>query len=445
MNISIIGTGYVGLVTGVGLAAIGHKVTCVDIDSDKVAAINSGKSPIYEKGLEALLKKALKQKLFEATGDMKAAVEKSHVTFIAVPTPNKKDNSIDLSYIKEVSKQIGLALKEKHGYHVVAVKSTVVPKTTLETVLPLLQMHSNKSAGREFDLCMNPEFLREGVAVADFLQPDRIVIGVQNKKAEKVMREIYRPIQSPVISTSIESAEIIKQACNAFLATKISFINAVADVCENNGGNIDEVAAAMGLDKRIGTGFLMPGLGFGGSCLPKDLSIFMGVKGGNGYHYGLLKEVDNINRRQRKNFVKKIEQKLSTLEDKKIAVLGLSFKPDTDDMRHAPSIDVIDALIGRGAAVKAYDPAAIKNARLIFGDNIAYADSMYAAADQCDAMVILTDWKEFSGMNLSKMKQLLKKPVIIDGRNMFEPKKMLQLGFDYYSIGRTPTHPWYNA
>jgi UDPglucose 6-dehydrogenase len=290
--------------------------------------------------------------------------------------------------------------------------------------------------GIKFDVVSNPEFLREGTAVADFLNPDRIVIGVESKKAEKIMKELYSSIKTPIIFTTIESAEIIKHSCNAFLATKISFINAIANICEKNNANVDQVALAMGLDRRIGKHFLSAGIGFGGSCFPKDISAFINVSEKSGYDFNLLKEVKKINQIQREIFIKKINQILGSLENKKIGVLGLSFKANTDDMRESPSINIISSLLKSGAKIEAYDPAAIERARGIFKDKIIYAKSTYEAAENKDALIILTEWDQFRKINLPKIKKLLKNPIIIDGRNLFEPQKMSRLGFQYYSVGR---------
>jgi len=429
-KICIIGSGYVGLVSGVCLAEMGNKVICVDNNEEKIKMLKGGNSPIYEPGLEKMIIKNKNAGRLFFTTNITESVRKSDVIFIAVPTPTNNNGETDLHYVEAVSKEVAKAMDK---YKVIVSKSTM-PVRTGQKIKEILKKNCKK--GIEFDIVSNPEFLREGTAVKDFLKPDRIIIGVESQRARKIMADIYNNIKAPIIFTDIESAEIIKHACNSFLATKISFINAIANICEKNHGDIEEVAKAMGLDKRIGADFLKAGIGFGGSCLPKDLVAFINVAEKCGYNFKLLKAVKEINDKQKENFITRIEKILSGIKNKKIAVLGLSFKPDTDDMREAPSIAIINALIGRGAVVKAYDPTAIKNAKTIFGNTISYGKNPYETAKDCDALIILTEWFEFSNLDLKKIKRLLKTPVIIDGRNIFEPQKMLNLGFDYYSIGR---------
>ncbi len=429
-KISIIGTGYVGLVSGTCLAEIGHQVICVDNNEEKIEKLKKGISPIYEPGLDRLILKNKKKGVLSFTTDIAYAVKNSDIIFISVHTPTHNNGNTDLRYVEAVSKQVAKAMD---GYKIIVSKSTM-PVKTGQKIKEIIHRFSSEHI--HFDIVSNPEFLREGTAIKDFLEPDRIVIGVESKKAEKIMRELYWPIKAPMICTNIESAEIIKHACNSFLATKISFINAIANICENNGGNIDQVVMSMGLDKRIGRDFLNPGIGFGGSCFPKDVLAFINVAKKSGYNFRLLEEVKHINQKQRDNFVKKIEEKLLKLKGKKIGILGLSFKPNTDDMRSAPSIDIVNALVQHGAIITAYDPVALENAKVIFGNTIAYCNNIYETIKGCDALVILTEWEEFITMDLGKIKKLLKQPIIIDGRNVFKPEKMLALGFDYYSIGR---------
>lgn len=430
-KICIVGTGYVGLVTGVCLAEIGHSVICVDRNEEKINKLKNGICPIYEPGIEKLILKNKKQNRLFFTTDLKDAVLRSDIIFIAVHTPTKENGETDLQFVENVSKQVALTMDK---YKVIVSKSTM-PVKTGQKIKEIIAKFCHKNV--KFDVVSNPEFLKEGTAIDDFLKPDRIVIGVDSKKAEKVMRGIYVPIKAPIIFTSIESAEIIKHSCNAFLATKISFINTIANICEKNNGNVEEVALAMGLDKRIGKHFLKAGIGFGGSCFPKDVSAFIDVAEKSGYDFNLLKEVKKINKLQRYNFVKKIEESLDGFKNKRLAVLGLSFKPDTDDMREAPSIDIINSFFQGGAEVKVFDPVAQENAKKIFQDKVYYAKNIYDAVVDCDMLVILTEWQDFKDMNLNKVKKLLRKPIIFDGRNIFDPQKMEKLGFKYYSIGRT--------
>ncbi len=429
-RICVIGTGYVGLVTGTCFAEIGHRVICVDNNREKIEKLQKGLSPIYEPGLDKLIAKNKKAgRLFFGT-EIKEGVKNSDVIFIAVHTPTKENGETDLRFVEAVAKEVAKAMQ---NYKVIVSKSTM-PVKTGQKIKEIMKKFAGK--GINFDVVSNPEFLKEGTAVEDFLKPDRIVIGVESKRAKKIMQELYKPIRAPIIFTDIESAEIIKHACNAFLATKISFINAIANICEKNGADVQEVAMAIGLDKRIGNSFLRAGLGFGGSCLPKDINAFIKVAEKSGYDFRLLKEVKKINTKQRENFIKKIIENLEELKDKKLAILGLSFKPNTDDMREAPSIDVINKLVEKGAIIKAYDPVAIEKARGIFGSKIIYCLNPYQAVKDSDALIILTDWDEFKNMDIKKIKKLLKMPIIFDGRNIFEPQKMAKLGFKYYSFGR---------
>jgi len=429
-KICVIGTGYVGLVSGTCLAQIGHDVICVDNNKEKVQNLNKGISPIYEPGLDALIAKNMKQGRLSFTLDVQKAVKDSDIIFIAVNTPTKENGETDLTFIENVSKTVAEAM---NSYKVVVSKSTMPVKTGEKIKEMLVKFSKN---GVPFDIVSNPEFLREGTAVNDFLYPERIVVGVESGRAENIMRKVYQPINAPVIFTDIASAEIIKHACNAFLATKISFINAIANICEKNGADVELVAHAMGLDARIGKSFLRAGLGYGGSCLPKDISAFINVAQKSGYEFGLLQEVKKINKKQREIFVNKVKNKISGFKGKKIAVFGLAFKADTDDMRESPSIDIINHFVKMGASVRAFDPVAMEKAKDIFKNKITYCKDMYQAVDGADTLVIITDWNQFKAVDLKKLKKLLKKPVVVDGRNMFNPLKMKELGFDYSSIGR---------
>ncbi|MSU54311.1 MAG: UDP-glucose/GDP-mannose dehydrogenase family protein [Candidatus Staskawiczbacteria bacterium] len=428
-KICVVGTGYVGLVSGTCLAQIGHTVICVDNNKQKVESLKKGISPIYEPGLTEMMVKNTKAGRLSFTMDIAIAVKDCDIIFIAVNTPTKANGQTDLSYVETVSKQIALAM---NGYKIIVNKSTV-PVGTGQKVKEIITKFSK---GMPFDVVSNPEFLREGTAISDFLYPDRIVVGAETDKAKKIMDGVYKPIKAPLVFTDIPSAEIIKHASNAYLATKISFINAVANICEGTGANVQQVALAMGLDPRIGKSFLGAGLGYGGSCLPKDVSSFINVAKKSGYTFNLLQEVEKINKKQRDIFVGKVKNKIASFKGKKIAVLGLSFKADTDDMRESPSIDIVNHFVKMGAKVSAFDPVAMEKAKAIFKDSITYCKDMYQAADGADALVIITDWKEFKAMDLEKIKKVMKKPIIVDGRNLFDPVKMAKLGFDYSSIGR---------
>lgn len=428
MKIGIIGCGYVGLTTGVCLAEIGHYVVCVDSDENKIKMLTSGKIPIYEPGLDKLFRKNKNRLKFSL--DVKDAVVDNEVVFIAVGTPSNPDGSPELSYVENVAREIA---KYIDGYKVIVEKSTV-PVETAEWVKKTIERYKKNKV--EFDVVSNPEFLREGTAVKDFLYPDRIVIGVESEKAKKIMLKLYRKIKAPKVVVDTKSAELIKHASNSFLAMKISFINAVANICELTGADVEKVALGMGLDKRIGQDFLRAGIGYGGSCFPKDVDAFIWIAQKLGYDFSLLKEVKKINQQQRELFVKKIEDTLWIVKDKTIGVLGLSFKPNTDDIREAPSIYVIQVLKQKGAKIKAYDPKAIDKMKQIFPD-VEYCSSAYEVAKNCDCIIILTEWDEFKNLNLKKIKRLMNQPIIIDGRNLFKPEVMSHHGFIYKSIGRS--------
>ncbi|TSC63805.1 MAG: UDPglucose 6-dehydrogenase [Parcubacteria group bacterium Gr01-1014_106] len=429
-RVAVIGTGYVGLVTGTCLAEIGHHVICVDRNPGKVKKLKKGISPIYEPGLEPLIKKNIKAGRLEFTGDLPAAVKTSDIIFIAVNTPPRPDGKADLSHVAYAARQIA----EHAESHKVVVDKSTVPVQTGQKVKETLKAYNPHKL--DFDVVSNPEFLREGSAVTDSLKPDRIVVGVENERAEQIMRELYRPIRAPFIVTDINSAELIKHASNSFLAAKISFANALADICERVGADVEEVTRGMGLDKRIGPSFLRAGVGYGGSCFPKDVSAFISIAEELGYPFDFLKSVQRINDEARQRFIKRIEEALWVVKGKKIAVWGLAFNPNTDDMRNAPSIPIIEHLVGEEAHVRAYDPVAEEKAKEILGGKIEYAPNAYDAIEGADALLILTEWDEFKKANLKKVHRALRQPLVIDGRNLFDPAEMKRLGFVYRSIGR---------
>lgn len=429
MRVAIVGSGYVGLVTGTCLSEIGHIVLCVDNNEQKVAQLKRGKVPIYEPGLDEMMLRNMEAGRLAFTTNIKEAVRASDIVFIAVGTPPREDGSADLSYVENVARQIAESMD---SYKIIVEKSTV-PVETGEKVKRTIQLYNKTCV--EFDVVSNPEFLKEGDAMEDFMHPDRIVIGVESKKAETMMRELYKPIDTRIIVTDIKSAEIIKHASNSFLATKISFINAVAQICERTGADVKKVAEGMGADSRIGPKFLAAGVGYGGSCFPKDVDAFIKIAEKNGYEFKMLKEVQAINKHQRQHFIRKIHDSLWVVKDKHIAVWGLSFKPNTDDMREAPSIDVINSLQKEGAKVRVYCPGAMEKARELIS-NVEYCKTPYEAVDDADALVIMTDWVHFKEADMEKVKTLLKNPIIFDARNMHEPSAMRQNGFEYYCIGR---------
>ncbi|MDP8212388.1 MAG: UDP-glucose/GDP-mannose dehydrogenase family protein [Candidatus Zapsychrus exili] len=437
MEIAIIGAGYVGLVTSVCLAHIGHKVTCVDMDRKKIKKLKDGQVPIYEPGLDALLKKYLKNKKISFSTSVKDATRKATVIFIAVGTPSKKNGDADLTYVENVAREIARAMD---SYKLIVEKSTVPADTgkkvarTIRLNLPK-KFKQGKKLNIDFDVASNPEFLREGSAIEDFMNPDRVVIGVESKKAEKLLREIYKPLRAKIVVTNINSAEIIKHASNSFLATKISFVNALSQVCEKVGADISKVSEGMGLDKRIGRSFLDAGIGYGGSCFPKDVDAFIRLSEKSGYNFNLLKEVRNININQREFFVRLIEDKLWIVKNKTIGILGLAFKPNTDDMRNAPSLDIIKALASEGAKIKAYDPVSMENTKKVIR-GITYAKDPYALVKGCDCVLLLTKWDEFKDLNFKKVKNLMRHPIIFDGRNLYNGKDLEELGFEYYGIGQ---------
>ncbi len=429
MKITVVGSGYVGLVSGACFASLGNEVTCVDIDAKKIAMLKKGKLPIYEPGLEEMVRENLKSGNLSFTTDLPTAVRKTEVIFIAVGTPPRPNGEADLSYVEDVARTIASQI---NGYKIIVEKSTV-PVQTGEWVEKTLRRYAKK--GARFDVASNPEFLREGSAVQDFMNPDRVVLGVASKKAREVLNDLYKPLKAPMVFTDIKSAEIIKHAANSFLAMKISFINAISRICELAGADVEQVAVGMGLDRRIGKNFLNAGIGFGGFCFPKDLSAFIRISEKLGYDFQLLKAVENINEDQKKFFVRKIEEAIWNISGKTIGVLGLAFKPNTDDMRFAPSLDIVAALQSMGAKIKAYDPHAMEKAKGMI-QNVQFCQDSYSVCKNSDCLVILTEWNEFKELNLAKVKKNLHQPVIIDGRNMYDPAKMKDLGFRYFSIGR---------
>lgn len=429
-KLAFIGAGYVGLVSGACLADIGHRVVLVDLKKSTVNKLRRGKIHIYEPGLEALVKKNIKAGRLSFTTSLPEAVAASDVIFIAVQTPQGRGGQADLSYVKAAAAEIAAAARE----HKIIVNKSTVPPATGDLVAKIIKKHGHKDL--TFDVVSNPEFLREGSAIQDFMRGDRHVVGVSNKRSEKIMLEIYAPLPMELFVTDIKSAELIKYASNSFLATKISFINAVAMLCEATGGTIDDVAHGLGLDQRIGPHFLKAGIGYGGSCFPKDVAAFIHIAQQHGYQFDLLKDVEAINQQARIALVRKIKRALGDLKGKKVALWGLAFKPNTDDMREAPAITIVNALHQVGAKIQAYDPKATKTAQAVLNSKVTYTRNKYSALKGADALVIVTEWDEFKQPDWKKVQRFLKQPIIIDGRNMFEPRKMEKLGFVYHSIGR---------
>ena len=432
MNICVIGTGYVGLVTGTCLAETGNQVVCVDIDQQKVENMKKGIVPIYEPQLDVFFERNLKQGRLSFTTDLAEGVRNAEVLFLALPTPPGEDGSADLSYVLGVAGQLGPLL---NSYKVIIDKSTVPVGTAdlvREAILP--------GATVEFDVVSNPEFLREGFAVEDFMKPDRIVIGTESPRAREILTDLYFPYVrqgNPIYFMDERSAEMTKYAANSFLATKISFMNEIARLCERVGANVDQVRLGIGSDERIGKRFLFPGLGYGGSCFPKDVQALVHTANQNEYDFKILQAVMEVNQSQKAFFAQKILHFFQgDLKGKRIALWGLAFKPDTDDIREAPALDLIDTLREAGAEIVAFDPEAMPNVKQVLGDAIGYAESAYSALDQADALVVATEWAVFRNLNMDEIKNRLKAPVVFDGRNIFQPGKMKTLGFQYFSIGR---------
>lgn len=432
MHIAVIGTGYVGLVTGACFAEFGVEVTCVDVDANKIDRLNAGEIPIYEPGLETIVEKNVKADRLHFTTDIKSAVEQALVIFLAVGTPPKDDGSPDMSFYQQAAKDIAQAM---NGYKVLVTKSTVpvgTGKWLREFVSENLKTQTN------FGVASNPEFLREGAAIEDFMRPDRVVIGSNEEDAIAIMKDLYRPlylIETPIVITSLEAAELIKYAANAFLATKITFINEIANLCDAIGCDVHDVARGMGMDNRIGRKFLHPGPGYGGSCFPKDTRALTTVADAFNVETLIVDAVIEANERQRLAMIPKIEKLVGELSGKRIGVLGLSFKPETDDMRESPATDVIKALQARGATVRAFDPVAMDEAKHCLPD-IEYATDEYDAIEGADVLVFLTEWNQFRALDLNKVKALLKSPKVADLRNIYEPSVMRKFGFEYVGVGR---------
>jgi UDPglucose 6-dehydrogenase len=429
MNIAIIGSGYVGLVTGACFAELGNKVICADNDERKIAGLKKGILPIFEPGLEESIINNMKAGRLLFTTRIKDAVSHCEIIFIAVGTPPLENGEADLTGIENVARNIALNMT---GYRLIVEKSTV-PVETGEWVKRTISTYVKSNI--KFDVASNPEFLREGSAINDFMHPDRIVIGVESKKARDLLVDLYKPLNAPMVVTNIKSAELIKHASNAFLATKVSFINALSQICDKVGADVAEVAQGMGLDKRIGRAFLNAGIGYGGSCFPKDLDAFIHISEKIGYDFGLLKEVKSINEEQKSFILKKIKNVLWIIKDKTIGVLGLSFKPDTDDIRNAPAMDLICALQSEGAKIRVYDPQAMEKAKPVLGQ-VKFCKDSYDACKGSDCLLVVTEWNEFKELDFSRVKKLLKRPLLIDGRNMYEPQALQKSGFTYVGIGR---------
>lgn len=432
MHIAVIGSGYVGLVTGACFAEFGVDVTCVDVDAEKIARLARGETTIYEPGLDQLVQKNLQAGRLRFTTDVASASDRSLVIFLAVGTPPAADGSADLTYVEKAARTIA---EHMDSYKVVATKSTV-PVGTGKRLAALIRKHQRKPV--EFSVVSNPEFLREGAAITDFMRPDRVVIGSSDEQGIAIMRDLYRPlylIETPFVITSLEGAELIKYAANAFLATKISFINEIANLCEKVGCDVHEVARAIGMDRRIGGKFLHPGPGFGGSCFPKDTRALSFIAQQFSSPTRIVDAVIEVNQQQRLAMVPKIEKLAGGLTGKRIAVLGLAFKPETDDMRDAPSVEIIRGLIERGATVSAYDPVARKEAQKIL-PAIEYADDEYAAASGADVLVFMTEWNQFRALDMDRIRDLMRVPRIADLRNIYEPADLREMGFQYVGVGR---------
>ena len=432
MKISVIGTGYVGLVTGTCLAETGNEVICVDIDKDKVDKMRNGSVPIYEPHLDVLFERNIKANRLQFTTSLDEGLEHGEIIFLALPTPEDEDGSADLSYVLNVSKLIGEKIKE---YKVIVDKSTV-PVGTAEKVKETI----SENAQCNFDVVSNPEFLREGYAVDDFLKPERIVIGSSSERATKLMQKLYNPFVrsgNPIIIMDEKSAELTKYAANSFLATKITFMNEIANYCEKVGADVDKVRAGMGTDSRIGKRFLFPGIGYGGSCFPKDVKALKKAGLDKDYDFKILNSVIEVNEKQKTILIPKIENQFNhDLTNKKLAIWGLAFKPETDDVREAPAIYLMNELLSRGAKLSVYDPEAMQNIKKQFGDKLTYCESMYDALTDADALVICTEWSIFRTPDFNKVKQLLKQSIIFDGRNLYDVEEIKKEGFIYTSIGR---------
>jgi len=433
MQIAMIGAGYVGLVTGACFSEFGANVTCVDQDIDKILVLNKGQIPIFEPGLEDLVRTNVQAKRLTFTSDLKTAVEKADAVFIAVGTPSRRgDGHADLSFVFAAAKEIASSL---NGYTLIVTKSTVPVGTGRQVVEVIREIRPTA----DFDVCSNPEFLREGAAINDFMRPDRVVIGADSDRARKIMREIYRPLflrETPIVFTDLETSELIKYAANSFLATKITFINEIADLCEKVGADVHDVAKGIGLDGRIGSKFLHPGPGYGGSCFPKDTLALVQTAAQAKAPLRIIETVVDINQKRKKSMANKIINACSgNVKNKTIAILGVTFKPNTDDMRDAPSLDIIPNLQAEGANINAYDPEGMNEAKVLLND-VSWCEDAYKAMDRADAVAILTEWNEFRGLDLSRIKSLLRAPIVVDLRNIYNPEEMEDAGFAYFCVGR---------
>ena len=434
MKITVLGTGYVGLVVGTCFSDLGNEVTCLDIDEEKIENLKKGKIPIYEPGLEEMVKRNKSEGRLRFSTSLKEGIESGEVLFIAVGTPTKEDGGADLKYVKTVAADIGKFMNE---YKIVVDKSTV-PVGTADMVSKIIK--ENQKENIDFDVVSNPEFLKEGSAVKDFQNPDRVVIGVDSKRAEEKMKSLYKPLERanrPIIVTDPRTAEVIKYASNSFLATKISFINEMANFCERVGADVTDVAKGMGLDGRIGPRFLHAGIGYGGSCFPKDVKALIKTGKENGYDFKIVTAAHKVNEKQKRMVLPKLNQMFESLEGKKIALLGLSFKPKTDDIRKAPSLVLVKQLQDENAKIKAFDPEAIDNMkRLDWVENVEFGKNPYDTVEGCDCLVILTEWDVFRELDKKRIKSLLKNPNVVDGRNIYDPEEMKELGFNYIGVGR---------
>ncbi|MBO9313887.1 MAG: UDP-glucose/GDP-mannose dehydrogenase family protein, partial [Chloroflexus sp.] len=428
-NICVVGTGYVGLTTGVCFADLGHSVTCIEIDLHKLELLRSGKSPIFEPGLEELQERNMRAGRLRFTDDYAVGIPDAEFIFITVGTPMAEDGSADLTYVKAAARSIGQYLRSGS----IIIDKSTVPVGTGDLVENIIAEYAGPDV--KFDVVSNPEFLREGSALSDFFKPDRIVLGAKNREAAQRVAALHETLGAPIIITDLRTAEMIKYASNAFLATRISFINEIAQICERLGADVREVARGMGADKRIGPHFLEAGVGYGGSCFPKDVLALYHMAASAGCHPQLLQAVMDINNDARKRFVKKVETVLGSLEGRLIGVLGLSFKPNTDDMREAPSVDIINALLKKGARVKAYDPVAMPRAEEIL-PTVTFTATAYDVAKDADALLLVTEWNEFKQLDWHRIKRYMRQPVVIDGRNLYDPREMRNLGFIYWGVGR---------
>jgi UDPglucose 6-dehydrogenase len=436
MDLAIIGSGYVGLVTGACFADVGHNVICVDNDAQKIKQLQTGQVPIYEPGLEEIIHRNVSAHRLRFTGSVEEGVKNSQIVFIAVPTPQQPDGDVDLSFLEKVAREIAGVLTD---YRVIVDKSTV-PVKTGEKVAESIKRYNRH--GANFDVVSNPEFLREGCAVADLMKPDRVVIGAQSEHAIDLMKKVYEPFMAPILVTDINSAELIKHCANSFLALKISYINAVSAICEESGADVEKVADGIGMDHRIGRDFLNAGIGYGGSCFPKDIAAFITISERLGVPFNLLKEVQRINNAQKERFLKVIRETLWVLREKRIAVWGLTFKPDTDDLRSSVAIELVENLLREGAHVVAYDPKGMQKARAIKPiADAQFASSALEAVSDAEALVIATEWNEFANVDLAVVKEKMRTPIVFDGRNLLDPETMGRLGFHYYSMGRVSVKP----